>query len=49
MFFTTNVKTITVSRNATFENFLRDNMARQDYVTHFEESRTLGWTESGYY
>ena len=37
-FFTTNVKTIIVSRDAEFENFLSGVgvMARQDYFTHFE-------------
>ena len=39
--FTTHVKTIIFSREAKFENFVRDFMAPQDYFTCFEQSRTL--------
>ena len=46
--FTTNVKVI-VSRDAEFENFLTGFMARQDYFTHFEQSRTLGGAKSEYH
>ena len=35
---TTNVKTIIVSRDAKFENFLMGVMVRQDYFTHFEQN-----------
>ena len=36
-----NVKPIIFSRDAKFENFMRGFMARQDYFTCFEQSRTL--------
>ena len=47
--FTTNVKTIIASRDAKSENVLSGFMARQDYFTHFKQSRTLGGTKSGYH
>ena len=45
--FTTHVKTIVFSREAKFENFVRGFMARQDYFTCFEQSRTLCGIKSG--
>ena len=47
-FLTQNVKTIIVSPDAKFENFLSACMTRQDYFTYFEESRTLGWSKTKY-
>ena len=41
--YATNVKTIIVSPDSKLENFLRDLWHRQDYFTHFEQSRTSGW------
>ena len=43
--FTTNMKTIIVNRDAKFKNFLRRFMARKDYFTYSEQSRTLGGTK----
>ena len=43
------VKTINFSREAKFENFVRGFMARQDYFTCFEQSRTLRGIKSGHH
>ena len=41
------MKTIIFNRDAKFEIFVRGFMARQDYFTYFEQSRTLCGIQSG--
>ena len=49
IFFTTHVKTIILSREAKFENFVRVFVARQNYFTCFEQSRASCGIKSGHH